>query len=235
MSEVDSTDTQWTTEPASGLVANSEFPPNDAEFEDHVLTKVEPGEDGWSILHDGIGFWCPNLSPIEPRPGMTARFYGRGFGHRVRGLFLNGRKVFYRTEAEDQEKFETDMYGADAAEWLRRWDAGQTVWSIEMGGLGPGYEQCIHITCAEILRVMLDRQCDASKWSDKDEWRRAREEIDKAVMALPVIDELGLSGAQWGAAMNVAACLYKQGPRGVMNDERVKDRHIQVNNRMKFV
>lgn len=214
---------------------STEFPTDDAEFEDHVLTKVEPVTgDGWHILHDGIGFWCPNLSPIEPRPGMTARFYGRGLGSRVRGLFLEGRKVFYRTEAEDQEKFEVDMYGVDAAEWLKRWDAGQTVWTIEMGGLGPGYEQCIHITCAEILRVMLDRKFDHSKWSDKDEWRRDREAIDKEVMALGGIDSLGLSGAQWGAAMNVASHLYMHGPRAMLTDERVKDRHIQVNNKIRF-
>ena len=29
----------------------------------------------------------------------------------------------------------------DAAEQLRRWDAGDSIWTVEMGGLGPGYEQ----------------------------------------------------------------------------------------------
>jgi hypothetical protein len=205
-----------------------DLPAGDDQFEEHVLTEVRASGDGWEIHHGSYGFWCPNISPIEPRPGMTGRFYGKGLGARVRGLFLDGRKVFYRTEAEDKEKAEIELYGADAADWLKRWDEGKTVWTIEMGGLGPGYEQCIHITCAEILRVMLARKLDSEKWSDPKQWKIDREDIDKAVTKLPVIDDLGLSGAQWGAAMSVAACLYRRGPRGVMADEQVKDRHIQV-------
>jgi hypothetical protein len=208
--------------------------PDDPQFEEHVLTKVTAHDNGWEIMHGGYGFWCPNISPIEPRPGMTVRFYSRGLGSRVRGLFLNGRKVFYRTEAEDKEQSEIELYGADAADWLKRWDEGKTVWTIEMGGLGPGYEQCIHITCAEILRVMLDKKYDHTKWAEKEGWKADRDEIEKIALTLPVINDLGLSGAQWGAAMNVACFLYKQGPRGVMADERVKDRHIQVNNKIRF-
>ncbi len=47
------------------------------------------------------------------------------------------------------------MFGIDATEWLRRWDAGETVWTVSLGGLGPEYEQCIQITGAEILRWLL--------------------------------------------------------------------------------
>lgn len=28
---------------------------------------------------------------------------------------------------------------------LAAWDAGEPVWSCDMGGMGPGYEQCIQI------------------------------------------------------------------------------------------
>lgn len=202
--------------------------PVDDQFEDHILTKVEKAEDGWEIFYGGMGFWCPPNSPVEPKEGSTARYYGKGAFSRVRGLFIDGHKVFYRTEAEDEERHEIEMYGADATDWLKRWDEGKSVWTISMGGLGPGYEQCIHITCAEILRVMLDKRYDVEKWADKDEWRKVRDEIDDLVMKVPCVEELGLSGAQWGAAMNVAAFLYRQGPRAVMKDERVKDRHIQV-------
>jgi hypothetical protein len=99
---------------------STEFPTDDAEFEDHVLTKVEASGDGWHILHDGIGFFCPNLSPIEPRPGMTARFYGHGLGSRVRGLFLDGRKVFYRTEAANRIDWRTSQHsGQGRMTWGR--------------------------------------------------------------------------------------------------------------------
>lgn len=214
------------------------FPDNDNQFEEQILTKVEANGtgNGWEIFYGSMGFWCPPESPVTPEVGMTARFYGRGFGSRVRGLFIDGHKVFYRTEAEDSEHHEVQMYGADAAEWLKRWDEGRTVWTIEMGGLGPGYEQCIHIACAEILREILNGGYDqAWKWYDeadhdgrKAQWKIDRERIESRVFKVPVIEKLGLSGAQWGAAMNLATLIHRRGPRWIMNDEAVKDRHIQV-------
>jgi len=123
--------------------------PNDEQFEETTVAKVRDEGKGWSIERaDGWSFYVPAPSPVVPTEGMTARFYGKGIGFTVRGLFLDGQKVFYRTEAEDKEKHEIDTYGADAADWLKRWDDGGTCWSIEMGGFGPGYEQCIHITAA---------------------------------------------------------------------------------------
>lgn len=123
---------------------------------------------------------------------------------------------------------EIQRYGADAVEWLKRWDSGRSVWTIEMGGLGPGYEQGIHVLCAEVLRVWIDQKIDATKWTEADEWKKAHEIADKHCIALPAIDALCLSGAQWGAAINIAHHLYKRGPRNVMADPEVKDRHIQV-------
>lgn len=123
-----------------------------------------------------------------------------------------------------------EMYGYDAADWLKRWDEGKTVWTIEMGGLGPGYEQCIHITAAEILRHLLDKKYDAEKWEDSNTWKRDRDVIEDYGLKNERIKKLGLSGAQWGAALNVAAMIYRRGPTVVMSDERVRDRHIQVSN-----
>lgn len=203
--------------------------PNDDQFEDTTIASVSPCDDGWTIERaDGWSFYVPAPSPVVPAVGMTARFYGKGIGSVVRGLFLDGQKVFYRTEAEDKERHEIEMYGADAADWLKRWDEGRNVWSIEMGGLGPGYEQCIHITAAEILRHMLERKYDSSAWNDREAWGRDRAEISEAGFANERIEKLGLSGAQWGAGLQLAAQFYSRGPRAVMKDEQVKDRHIQV-------
>ena len=121
-----------------------------------------------------------------------------------------------------------EFYGADATEWLRRWDAGRIVWTIEMGGFGPGYEQCIHITCAEILRYMLAQNYIADLWKNDAGWKQVREDIETMSHKNPIIKTLGLSGAQWGAAMNLASQIYRHGPAKVMQDKRVKDRHIQV-------
>ena len=211
------------------------YPPNDTDFEDHPITDVREGTHGWAITRsDGWTLWIDSASTIEPKIGMQARFYGDGVGRSIRGVFLDGKKVFYRTVAEDKEYQEISMYGADAAEWLARWDAGRTVWSIEMGGLGPGYEQCIHITAAEILRHLLATKYDLAAWTTpleadaKAAWKRDHDAIEKVVLDGAVVKALGLSGNQWGAAMNLALRLYRVGPRAVMADDRSKDRHIQV-------
>lgn len=205
------------------------YPQNDDQYEDVSIVKVVSSENGWSVERaDGWGFFVPKDSPVEPKAGMSARFYGRGIGSTVRGLFLDGAKVYYRTETEEEEHREIDMYGVDAADWLKRWDEGKGVWSIEMGGLGPGYEQCIQIACAEILRYMLSRGYDPAKREDSEQDNSANEEVDNNGFGNPVIKSLVLSGAQWGAAKKLAFFLYRNGPRGLMKDERVKDRHIQV-------
>ena len=122
-----------------------------------------------------------------------------------------------------------EMYGADATEWLKRWDDGRTVWSIEMGGLGPGYEQAIQITVAEILRFLISKEYDTTYFDEDDKWKELCAEIQEMSFANPIIAKLGLSGAQYVAAKQLAARLYRFGPVGVMTDDRVKDRHIQVN------
>jgi len=203
-----------------------QYPADDADFQEHTIQKVEQQEGGtFTISWDGWCLWCGEECPVTPEAGQLARLYGRGA---IRGLFINGVKVWYRTESEQREYSDIQLYGADAQDWLKRWDDGDTVWSIEMGGLGPGYEQCIHITCAEIIRWMLTNKPDASKWEDTNAWKADRERIEQFSFSDPAIRELGLSGAQWGAALNLACQLYNRGPRAVLNDERVKDRHIQV-------
>jgi hypothetical protein len=205
------------------------FPKDDEQFEEVAVKSVARAITGWAIERaDGWSFFVPEESPVEPKVGMVARFYGRGIGATVRGLFLDGSQVFYRTEAEDKEKQEVDTYGADAADWLKRWDEGLSVFSIEMGGLGPGYEQCIQITCAEILRHMLRKKYDANAWVDADSWRRDRDETEAAMFDNQTVVKLGLSGAQYGAAQSLASALYRDGPRTVMTNPTAADRHIQV-------
>lgn len=201
----------------------------DKQYFDHKITKVGKEKTGWTIkLDDGFSFYVPETSPIEPQIGMTARMYGAGLGARVRGLLLDGVVVYYRTAAEDEEAHEIEMYGADAADWLKRWDEGESVWSIEMGGIGPGYEQCIHITTAEIIRLMLEKNMVAHAWEDGDVWKTDLRIIEYECFNNPTIKSLGLTGAQWHGAVNLACQFYKQGPRGVLKDKRIKDRRILV-------
>ena len=43
-------------------------------------------------------------------------------------------------------------------EALVQWDNGGTLWTVEMGGLGPGYEQAIQIGTIELCRLMVDKE-----------------------------------------------------------------------------
>jgi hypothetical protein len=73
------------------------FPANDFQFEDKKVTRVDKNsietDDGWL-------FFIPDDPQIIPEVGMTARFYGEGIGRPVRGLFLEGIQVFYKTPEE---------------------------------------------------------------------------------------------------------------------------------------
>lgn len=185
---------------------------DDTQFEDSVIMAVDgDATKGWSITkRDGWSFWVPADSPVEPKVGMTARMYGNGIGAIVRGLLLDGQCVFYRTEDEQSEHFAIESYGKDAADLLARWDAGRSVWSAQMGGFGPSYEQSLQIAAFEVLRHLLGGGS-----------------IETAEDILPDLQYLGLSGAQWGAARGLAMAFHDKGPRWV-HENYPEDRHIQV-------
>jgi hypothetical protein len=200
----------------------------DTDFRDVLIEKAERDGEGWSLTFDdgwsfGVGAECP----VEPKPGMRVRLFGKGIGYRVRGITIDGQVVYYRTAAEDEDHGANEMYGATAADLLAKWDRGATCHTIEMGGMGPGYEQAIQITMFEILRHLLAAKYDAALWEDADVWKADREATDAAVS--PIIKGLGLSGAQWGAAFSLAIQFYRRGPREVMADAAVMDRHTMVN------
>lgn len=111
---------------------------------------------------------------------------------------------------------------------IERWDAGQPVWSCSMGGLGPGYEQCIQIMGFEMLRAMLAEPFDyATKGDDQKAWRTYVDQIDATPNVSAAVEKLGPSGAQHGAAMNIASVFARNGYAKGM--ELVpKDRRIQV-------
>lgn len=86
----------------------------------------------------------------------------------------------------------------NVTELLAAWDSGESIWSMEMGGLGPGYEQAIQVAAVEFARVGKnfvpsgDNEKDAEAW-DKICSDRLREIDTKDA-------NLGLSGAMFGAA-----------------------------------
>ena len=87
------------------------FPENDDAYEECVCDSIDGGSikrsDGWSFFIDPA--W-----PAQPRVGSRLRFYGRGIGYTVRGLYIDGQRAFYRTEAEQGEKDRQDQLDRDA-------------------------------------------------------------------------------------------------------------------------
>ena len=121
-------------------------------------------------------------------------------------------------------KVAEELYGKDAKEWLSRWDAGETLWSVEMGGLGDDYEEAIQAAAVVMLRAMLDLKLDASKWSGPESWKADLKNLDEATEEY--MKKAGLSGAMYSAALSLAGILYKQGPAVAFSDKEILPRLI---------
>lgn len=99
------------------------------------------------------------------------------------------------------------FYVKTCAEAVARWDADQLVWSVTMGGLGPGYEQAIQICVFEMLRHPAAKTLHP-----------ILDELDKA---------LRLSGAQANAALQLASAMLRDGYQETLG-QFAHDRLIQV-------
>lgn len=113
------------------------------------------------------------------------------------------------------------MMPEKAADALKEWDAGTSVWSVEMGGIGPGYEQCIQVGAFELIRFMLSKEMPTDAHALTELLDEELSRIDKA-------DTLGgLSGAQAGAIKWLAYKTVTDGWRVVV-ERHPQDRRILV-------
>ena len=206
------------------------YPENDNAFNDYTIHDVQslPNKEDkieYSIgLGGGLGFYVPAETPVVPVVGMPARLYGRGLGYPVRGLFLDGQKVFYATEEEFHKKTMEELYGESAADWLARWDAGKHVWSYAMcPSMGPGYEQAIQVAAAELLRIMLEKNYDAEEMKLNGLKSVSCREVDRIALSRPELRDLDLSGFQLESALWLACALYSYGPVGLVEKFEAAD------------
>jgi len=111
-----------------------------------------------------------------------------------------------------------------AADVLKRWDDGQGVFTIEMGGIGPSYEQCIQILVFEIIRDNLKTQFPDEKDKDasKEFWEKFGEESINRTNG-----KMGYSDAQVGVAKQVAYLALRDSWEGMLKSVP-QDRLIQV-------
>lgn len=108
---------------------------------------------------------------------------------------------------------------------LKQWDAGESVFSVEMGGLGPGYEMAIQGLAFELMRKLRRFK----KWEDKDELEKLDKKLDKTVVHKFDKEPWGgFSVAQVGAAKCIASRVCRVGYRTALREGVVKDRLIQV-------
>ena len=119
-------------------------------------------------------------------------------------------------------------------ESLTLWDNNSTTWSVEMGGLGPGYEQAIQVGVMELGRMLLPNR-EALKVFFLE--KRTLENIaqvgamdrllDLELRALSSRNNWGLSGAQAGAIKTLAVRFLVGGVRATVQSVP-EDQRIQI-------
>lgn len=125
--------------------------------------------------------------------------------------------------AGQKRTFDFSVQVDTARELLERWDAGNICWTIELGGLSPGYEQSIHIMVFEFLRDFVN----VESWNDITP--EAIEERRDAVYDRTFGGkDYGHSGAQVGAATSLAIQLARVGPRATMEAVDDESRFMQI-------
>jgi hypothetical protein len=119
---------------------------------------------------------------------------------------------------------DNDVIPETADEALAMWDAGKTLFTVEMGGLGPGYEQAIQCIAFELIRDL--RGCnftDKSKANRDAIFAKRDETINRIDAKLG-----GVTGAMVGAATGLAFNVIRRGYRAALRDPAVAHRLIQV-------
>lgn len=115
-----------------------------------------------------------------------------------------------------------ELHPESVTDALERWDRGESIFTIEMGGMGPGYEQALQIAMVELLRDLNGKELP----KDKDELRKL---LDDTLLPICKIFNLGLTGAQAGAVQNLAYQFLRRKWKEVVESVE-NDRRIQISN-----
>lgn len=104
-------------------MSDNDYPPDDDQYQEHMVQKVDgPSGDGDYVVHFDDGF-CMTLCDESgegavPQAGSVMRVYGRGFGYRHRGVFIDGVEMAtYRSDEDQRARVQQQ---ADEADEKRR-------------------------------------------------------------------------------------------------------------------
>ena len=111
---------------------------------------------------------------------------------------------------------------------LAVWDSGESLFTVEMGGISPGYEQAIQVLAFALMRHGIDNG-HPGMGETGDEAQRWGDEVISAHDL-----KWGYSGAQVGAAKSLALMVLIRGYRAALRMPEVKDRLIQVDGRLHY-
>lgn len=110
-------------------------------------------------------------------------------------------------------------------QWLDDFDSGKVVNSVEMGGMGQGYEEGIQDCAVGIMRKLADVNLSIQEDGKKAIFERITDEVVEELN-----DKYGFSGAQVYAAQNLASVYWNKTPEKGLQTMRDMDpkRIIQI-------
>lgn len=110
-------------------------------------------------------------------------------------------------------------------EALIRWDNNDIVWTVERGGIGPGYEQVIQIGVFELCKDIYNNKI--IPLNNKKMNKFFDDELNKTMSREPKLT--GLSGAQAGALKHLAYRFLVDGYKQTLKSaEKAKAKLIMV-------
>lgn len=111
-------------------------------------------------------------------------------------------------------------------ELLEAWNNNEPIKVCSMGGFGEGYERAIYIIAMTILNELEKNPYDYDEVPvDEEKWKKYMREVDNTKAVRKSFNDVGASGAQVGAAWNIATVFnrngYEKGYDMIPEDRRI--------------
>jgi len=203
-----------------------EIKKNDMEFYEAKLSNVSDYDQDYLELTCELGcMCCPKIKGFIPLPGMTVRFYGKGYGHTVRGIDIDGHISFYRTpeQAEEDHRKMCERYDLESRQAFKKqkkqldkdYDGLPDFFQKRIDKFRRNnpdfrykYESYEMFCCKEAVKIAdtLKTQEVLERWAKLD-WAEQKQMVD--------IDD-GHSGNTFGCAVYLARLYLSEYPENVI-------------------